>query len=185
MVVIPPAYGVRRAQELWYFANEAIGMLVFERPPPGPLLRRLLRMPVWLFRARAGWLLDRQVLLLTTIGRRSGLPRTTPVGYLHDPVADVYYLTAGWGGAVNWLANVCACPRVRINVRGRERGAEAASASREDALAVLTAYTERNPFARRMWSRWIGVAFDGTPESYERVRAQFPTVAVTPSARAD
>ncbi len=179
-VAIPPARGLRRAQELWYFANETIGMFTFEHRPPGPLLRRVFRLPIWLFRLRLGWLVDRQVLLLTTTGRRSGRPRTTPVGYLHDPASDVYYLTAGWGGKVNWLANVRACPQVPIRVRGQALDAHAALASREDALAVLAAYTERNPFAARIWSRWTGARFDGTTESYESVRQQFPTVAIKP-----
>lgn len=179
-MTILPGRGLRRAQELWYFANEAIGLLMFERQPPGRFLRLLLRLPVLLFRMRLGWLLDRQVLLLTTTGRRSGLPRTTPVGYLYDPASDVYYLTAGWEGKVDWLANIRACSRVRIGVRGQEREADTALASPDDAAAPLAAYTERNPLAVRIWSRWTGAPFDGSPESYERVRGCFPVVAVTP-----
>ena len=57
------------------------------------------------------------VLLLTTRGRRSGLPRTTPLQY---EVMDGYYtLAASWGENCDWMLNVEADPQVEIQV-GRE-----------------------------------------------------------------
>ncbi len=43
--------------------------------PPGKVLRLGLRLPIWLYRARLGRLLGERFLLLTHIGRKSGLPR--------------------------------------------------------------------------------------------------------------
>ncbi len=66
----------------------------------------------------AGWL-----LLLTTRGRRSGRPYTTPLGYVsanapglpNPPGAVVYLFRAAPGGA-DWLANVRAQPEVKVRI---------------------------------------------------------------------
>lgn len=48
------------------------------RPPRG-LLRLAARLPLWLYRAGLGWLLSNRFLMLTHIGRKSGLPRQVVV----------------------------------------------------------------------------------------------------------
>jgi len=63
------------------------------------------------------------VLLLTTTGRKSGKPRTTPL--LYARVGDGYVLIASKGGAEHdplWYRNLQATPRAEIQVgRKRER----------------------------------------------------------------
>ncbi len=57
-------------------------------------------------------------LLLTTIGRRSGEPRTTPLIYAQD--GDRYIVVASRGGAPEhpqWYRNLLAQPRVQVQVR--------------------------------------------------------------------
>jgi deazaflavin-dependent oxidoreductase (nitroreductase family) len=57
-------------------------------------------------------------LLLTTTGRRSGLPRQTPLGYL---VAEgSAWVLAGYGPSTLWLRNLQAEPRVEVRLPGRE-----------------------------------------------------------------
>jgi hypothetical protein len=51
---------------------------VTKRPPKG-LLRLMLRLPIWLYRLRLGWLLGNRFLLLTHVGRKTGLPHQTVV----------------------------------------------------------------------------------------------------------
>jgi len=41
---------------------------------------------------------------LTTIGRKSGKLRQTPVGYSYEITTDTYYLTAGWRGNTDWFS---------------------------------------------------------------------------------
>jgi deazaflavin-dependent oxidoreductase (nitroreductase family) len=63
-----------------------------------------------------------RVLLLTTTGRRTGRPRTTPVMYTAD--GDGYLVVASnWGepGDPAWLANLRADPAASIEVGGRRR----------------------------------------------------------------
>jgi deazaflavin-dependent oxidoreductase (nitroreductase family) len=60
-------------------------------------------------------------LLLTTTGRRSGLPRTVPLLYAAD--GDRFIVIASnWGQQHHpaWSGNLLATPRATVTVRGRE-----------------------------------------------------------------
>jgi deazaflavin-dependent oxidoreductase (nitroreductase family) len=61
------------------------------------------------------------VLLLDSVGRKSGKARTTPVMYIRD--GNNYVVTASAGGApVNpgWYYNLTASPHTRIQVMGQK-----------------------------------------------------------------
>jgi deazaflavin-dependent oxidoreductase (nitroreductase family) len=71
-------------------------------------------------------------LLLTTTGRRSGQPRTTPLIFGRD--GDDYLVIASQGGAPThpqWFQNLQACPEAEIQVRD-ERMAVTARAAGDD-----------------------------------------------------
>jgi deazaflavin-dependent oxidoreductase (nitroreductase family) len=66
----------------------------------------------WLGSPLTGW-----QCLVTTTGRRSGLPRHTPLGYL---VADgAAWVMAGYGPSTLWYRNVLEDPRVTLLLPGR------------------------------------------------------------------
>lgn len=66
----------------------------------------------WLGFPLAGW-----QCLLTTRGRRSGLPRPTPLGYL---VMDgAAWVMAGYGPRTQWYRNVLEDPSVELRLPGR------------------------------------------------------------------
>jgi deazaflavin-dependent oxidoreductase (nitroreductase family) len=91
----------------------------FARKRATPLLRQLLKVPVLLYRGPLADLLrSRCVMLLTTRGRKSGLPRTGAISFM--PVEDHFVVFSGWGTSSNWYRNVRANPDVTITV-GRRR----------------------------------------------------------------
>lgn len=64
-----------------------------------------------------GWFIDRDVLLLTTTGARSGEPRTAPLAYSRD--GDRLIVTASKGGAPThpaWYHNLLADPNGTIEL---------------------------------------------------------------------
>lgn len=70
------------------------------------------------------WLLARGLLppayaLLETTGRRSGLPRQTPVG--NGLVGDVFWIVAEHGSRAAYVKNIGADPRVRVRIRDGRR----------------------------------------------------------------
>ena len=61
------------------------------------------------------------VLMLTTTGRKTGKPRTTPVMYVHKD--NEYLITASAGGADQnpaWLSNLNSKPEATIEVDGKK-----------------------------------------------------------------
>jgi len=92
----------------------------FRRRRASPLLRLMLRVPRYLYIGPLAELMrSRCILLLTTRGRRTGLPRTTAVSFM--PLLDGHLVVfSGWGVTSAWYANVGAEPRVRVKVGRRE-----------------------------------------------------------------
>jgi deazaflavin-dependent oxidoreductase (nitroreductase family) len=86
--------------------------------------RRFYRLHARLYRWSGGRLGHHSglgpILLLTTRGRRTGIPRTTPLLYLPD--GEDCLVVASNGGrdrAPDWLGNLAADPEVRIQVGRR------------------------------------------------------------------
>jgi deazaflavin-dependent oxidoreductase (nitroreductase family) len=105
-------------------------------------------------------------LLLTTIGRRSGTARRTPLIYGRD--GDRYLVVASKGGADEpplWYRNLSANPRVRLQV-----GAE-----RIDAVA----HTARAEEKARLWPVMTAIWPDY--DAYQtRTSREIPVVVLTP-----
>lgn len=79
--------------------------------PSHPALRRLFQLPIWLRRLGLGALTGRLFLILTTRGRKSGLPRHTALEY-HTFKGRIYVMAA-WPKS-DWYQNLLADPHVTI-----------------------------------------------------------------------
>ena len=64
-----------------------------------------------------GPLIGRLVLLLTTTGRKSGLPRVTPLQY--EEIDGAIYLGSSRGQKADWFRNILANPHVEVRVKSR------------------------------------------------------------------
>lgn len=72
-------------------------------------------------------------LLLTTTGRRTGRPRTTPL--IYQPEGDAYLVVASKGGADEpplWYLNLQENPEVQVQVKGDRFTARARTATPEE-----------------------------------------------------
>ena len=72
----------------------------------------------------------RAFALLETTGRRSGLPRHTPIG--NGLVGDTFWLVAAHGDQADYVRNIKADPAVRVKVRGVWRTGIATMLSDDD-----------------------------------------------------
>jgi len=73
------------------------------------------------------------ILLLTTTGRRSGQPRTTPLIFARD--GDDYLVVASMGGAPQhpkWYLNLVADPQAEIQVNADHNAVTARSATPDE-----------------------------------------------------
>lgn len=88
-------------------------------------LKYFARSHIWVYRRTNGLLGSRLLwfpaALLTTTGRKSGQPRTTPTLYLRD--GDRIILPASFGGRdqnPGWYLNLKANPEVQVQIGGEQ-----------------------------------------------------------------
>jgi deazaflavin-dependent oxidoreductase (nitroreductase family) len=148
---------------------------------PRGMARTLYRLPIKLFRLHLGWLLMGHFLLLTHVGRKSGLPRQTILEVLlHDKAGDVYYVMAGWGEKSDWVKNIEKTPQVTISVGRRRFRALASRLSPEEAELKVIAYGRQHPHLIRSLPRLLGYRVDGTEEDLRALARLGIVVAFEP-----
>ena len=94
------------------------------RQPSGPLARWGNKLMSGRIRNKQdGMFMGFNALVLTTVGRKSGLPRTNPVGWFPGPDGSWLIVASAAGAARNpaWYYNIAAHPdQVQIEVQGRK-----------------------------------------------------------------
>jgi deazaflavin-dependent oxidoreductase (nitroreductase family) len=100
------------------------------------------------------WERSTTVLLLTTTGRRSGEPRTTPLIYRH--IDGAYAVVASNDGSErppSWYLNLSADPAVEVQVLGERFRGRARTAGPQERPALWAAMTEVWPDYRSYQER--------------------------------
>ena len=85
-------------------------------------------------------------LLLTTTGRRTGEPRTTPLIFAHD--GERYLVVASQGGAPThpqWYLNLLETPEVKVQVLSEQFSATARAATADEKPRLWMLVTETWP----------------------------------------
>jgi deazaflavin-dependent oxidoreductase (nitroreductase family) len=111
-------------------------------------------------------LVDNDMLLLTTTGRRSGESHTVPLLYLRD--GDDLVVIASWGGRERnpeWFINLGADPTAKVQIAGDRFEVRAS-----------TADPERRA---RLWPLVLA-AYDGYRIYQSRTSREIPVVILTP-----
>jgi deazaflavin-dependent oxidoreductase (nitroreductase family) len=96
----------------------------------------------------------RAFALLETIGRKSGMPRQTPVG--NGLVGDTFWLIAFHGRQADYVRNLLAQPQVRVKVGDRWRVGRAVVLPDDDARA-------RSYTLPHQWDKAIGRLIGSAP----------------------
>lgn len=113
--------------------------------------RRLMRAPVWIYKARAGALFGSRLLMLEHIGRKSGEPRYVVLEVVGHPSPNTYVVASGFGRKAQWFRNIEANPRVRVYAGSHApRPATARVLDQQEADRTLTAYVSRH---RKAWDQ--------------------------------
>jgi deazaflavin-dependent oxidoreductase (nitroreductase family) len=131
-------------------------------PRIGLLLRLVNNNAARRFR-RTGKMLGFNGLILTTVGARSGVERTSPVGWWPGPDGSWLIVAAAGGGARNpaWYHNIAAHPdKVQIEIGGRTIGVTAEQlhgTERSQAWQQIAAATPRFAQYQRKTDRELPV----------------------------
>src|SRR5690606_27599379 len=76
-------------------------------------VRLAIRLPIALYRLGLGMVIGAApIMVLTTRGRRSGLPRHTALEYRQH--GSKFYVISAWGRRAHWVQNLLAQPDVTI-----------------------------------------------------------------------
>ena len=131
--------------------------------PPTVIWRIMRRLSCRVIRlVTAGRGPARLVLILTTTGRKSGLPRQTPLQY--EQVGEDFYIASARGPQADWFRNLQAEPRVAVLVGGRQFPALAEAVTDPGRIAdFLALRLQRHP-------RMVGLIMrlEGFPLRYTR-----------------
>jgi deazaflavin-dependent oxidoreductase (nitroreductase family) len=150
-------------------------MSVEFRPPPPQLMR-------FLYRSGLGPVVGRLVLLLTTKGRKSGLPRTTPLQY--EELDGAIYVGSARGVKADWFRNILANPCVKVRVGSLEFDATAEPVTDPCRIAdFLELRLRRHPRMVGAILKSAGVSPSPSRPELEAYAAQLAMVILHPSGQ--
>jgi deazaflavin-dependent oxidoreductase (nitroreductase family) len=136
--------------------------------------RTLMRAPIWIYRARLGFLFGSRLLMLEHIGRTTGLPRQVILEVVDHPTPDTYVVPSGFGDRAQWFRNVQANPRVRVHASGRApTPATARVLGQQEADRALSAYRRRHPMA---WANFKSVVEETLGSRIDDTNTELPIV---------
>lgn len=145
-------------------------------------VRWVVRAPVWLYRARLGFLLGTRLLMLEHIGRISGRRRYVVLEVIDRPSPGRYVVVSGFGEHAQWFRNVLADPHVRVHVGGRAPcPARAQRLDPDSSAAALSRYAATHP---RSWERLRPVLEQTLGSRIEEGGTDLPMIALDVTATA-
>ena len=152
---------------------------------PGGVLKRVLRVPLLVYRAHLGLLLGHRFLFLAHRGRRSGRRYEVVLEVIrHDPRTGESVVMSGFGRDASWFRNIEAGGAIEVRIGRRRFVPEQRILGSDEAAAALADYERRNriaaPLVRAVLGRLAGIRYDGSPRARAEVVARLPLVAFRP-----
>jgi deazaflavin-dependent oxidoreductase (nitroreductase family) len=143
-------------------------------------LWRLIRFPPRVaYAIGLGPLSGRFVLLLTTTGRKSGLPRVTPLQY--EEIEEVIYIGSARGDKADWYRNILANPKVEVRVKSRSfRGIAEATTDVERIADFFEIRLARHPRMMGILFRFVGLPRKPNRAQLEQYAANRTMVMIRP-----
>lgn len=140
-------------------------------------LRIIKRPPQVLYAIGLGPLYGRLVLLLTTTGRKSGLPRVTPLQY--EEIGGAFHVGSARGDRADWFRNIVVDPRVEVRVGSRRFSGIAEPVTDPERVADFLEYRlRRHPKVVGAIARREGLPRDPSRADLERYAAGRAVVMV-------
>ena len=149
-------------------------------PYPQGAGRWLMRLPLVFYRAGLGDLVNAaHILVLTTRGRTSGLPRHTPIEYRQH--GSKIYLISAWGTRPHWYQNILANAAVTVQQGRKQFSANAHIVTNSgEALRVLHLFRRRAPIIYDALLSRMSDREDIDPRTLPEITDQITIVRLTP-----
>ena len=116
-----------------------------------------------------------RVLILTTIGRKSGRPRPTPLQY--EQVENYFFVASARGKGADWYRNLLVCPLVEVRVGDRQFSTRAELITDPAQVAdFLELRMRRHPRFMRVMLRLEGLPNGSTRGDLEKLAERLAIV---------
>ncbi|MGH8859729.1 MAG: nitroreductase family deazaflavin-dependent oxidoreductase [Jatrophihabitantaceae bacterium] len=139
-------------------------------------VRWFVRAPIWLYRARLGFVFGTRLLMLEHVGRTSGQRRYVVLEVVDHTAPSRYVVVSGFGERAQWFRNVEANPQVRVYLGSRTPAV--ATAHRLDAdtsTASLSRYATAHP---RSWAKLRPVLEETLGTRIDEHGTELPLIAI-------
>ncbi len=144
--------------------------------PESKFMRAVYRLPVLFYRLGFGPLVGKLFMILTTTGRKSGLPRQTAIEY-HQFNRRIYVYSA-WGERSDWYKNTLADPKVTIQTGNNVQSASAHRLITDEEYAAAYQAAAADSFIR---AASVLVGFRLSEEEFLRNKSRFTLIAFDPA----
>ena len=145
---------------------------------------RMMRLPRIWYALGLGPVVGRLFLLLTTIGRKSGLPRVTPLQYEREN--GQFYVASARGSKADWYRNLLANPQVKVQVRNDRFSGSAVPITEPKRIAdFLELRLRRHPRMVGAMLRLEGLPANPHRVQLERLAKKITLVAIHPCETGD
>lgn len=150
-------------------------LIDLSRRPTG-WLKRFLHVPVYLYRARLGFLFGRRFLMIEHRGRHSGLHYRTVVEVAGRRAGE-WICASGTGTQADWYRNLRQGGLLAVWVGSRKRWASVRFLGAREAAGVMADYEHEHPRTAARLYKIMGVSYDGTIEGRIEMMEKVPMVA--------
>ncbi|WP_017540972.1 nitroreductase family deazaflavin-dependent oxidoreductase [Nocardiopsis halophila] len=148
---------------------------------PTGLSKALFRAPTHLYRWNLGWLMGGRFLMLSHIGRRSGLVRRTVVEVVdRDAPQGTYTVCSGFGPRSDWYRNLLAEPKAVIQVGAKRMRVTARPLRAEEGAEAMVRYARRHARSARALAGFMGFRVDGSEADFREAGRRLPFVRFEP-----
>ncbi len=122
--------------------------------PAGPL-RFAFRLPLYLYNAGLGGLLDHRFMVLTHQGRKSGRTYETVLEVIvYHPPTRTSFVASGWGDKADWFRNIQVRPAIRVQVGNESYTPVQRFLNRDEVARVWRIFRRKHPIEERM-ALWL------------------------------
>jgi deazaflavin-dependent oxidoreductase (nitroreductase family) len=144
------------------------------------LMIPIFKLPVFLYRLRLGWLLDKRFMQITHVGRHSEKVRRTVLAVLRfDEKTKEIYAVSAWKGS-DWYYNIQASPALQVETGFVRYVPAQRTLSPEEITTTFIAYRQKHPIFSRMICRIPGWKWDSTYEEFLELARSLRGVAFRP-----
>lgn len=150
---------------------------------PSGLLRIFFRIPILMFSANLGWIMDYRFVLLIHTGRKTGRQYMTVLEIIrYDKKSSTCIVASGWGTKSDWFKNITNNPKIIYQIKNNRMDGIAERLPPDEASRELLNYADHHPVAFRILKFFMGYQLDNNDKDILALGKQLPMFVFKPAS---